>query len=87
MRRRVDVLARGADLPTRGQVRGVITIVQEDRFRLEDEQGRGYLFTLGRGAGPGVRDLYLWCDRKVPIDVDYKGPPDMGGVAIRIRPA
>jgi hypothetical protein len=86
MKHQHESAARRADLPTRGEVRGVVTVIQEDRFRLEDERGRGYLFTLGRAAGASVRDLHLWSARNVPITVQYEGPPDLGGVAVKVRP-
>src|SRR5438477_34664 len=61
MKQRQSILTRRADLPRRGHLRGVVTLVQEDRFRLEDDLGRGYLFTLGRGSGVGLRQLHAWC--------------------------
>lgn len=78
-------IARRAGLPTSGTVRGVITIVQEDRFRLQDSLGRGYLFTLGRGAGATIQDLHLWEAQQVLVCVDYEGPPDLGAIATRVR--
>jgi hypothetical protein len=84
-RRRTREAARRAELPTSGRVEGRITIVQEDRFRLEDPEGRGYLFTLGRKAGVSMRDLKNWREGCVPISVEYEGAPDMGAVACRIR--
>jgi hypothetical protein len=77
-------LTHRADLPDRGQLRGVITLVQEDRFRLEDEQGRGYLFTLGRGNGVGLRELHTFCDHRLTVQVQYRGAPDLGAVAERV---
>jgi hypothetical protein len=76
-------VARRAGLPTAGCVQGVVTLVQEDRFRLEDDAGRGYLFTLGRATGRAVADLYRWSSRRIPVV--FQGPPDLGGVVIAMR--
>jgi hypothetical protein len=85
MRQRQSLLTRRADLPTRGHLRGVITLVQEDRFRLEDDLGRGYLFTLGRGNGIGLSTIHAWCDNRASVDVEYRGAPDQGALAVRMR--
>ena len=86
MKQRQSILTRRADLPDRGRLRGVITLVQEDRFRLVDDLGRGYIFTLGRGNGVSLRQLHRWCDHQVPVAVDYRGAPDLGAVAVLVRP-
>jgi formate-dependent nitrite reductase membrane component NrfD len=83
-RQRHGTLAR-ADLPTRGRITGVVTLAQEDRFRLEDAQGRGYLFTLGRGLGIGLDRLRQWSAHRARLDVDYDGAPDLGAVAVGVR--
>lgn len=59
-RKRTRGIARRANLPASGEIHGRITIVQEDRFRMEDELGRGYLFILGRKAGVSMDDLNAW---------------------------
>ena len=84
-RQRHGALPRRADLPDRGHLRGRITLVQEDRFRLEDDLGRGYLFTLGRGNGVSLGRLHAWCDNGPTVEVDYRGAPDLGAVAVRVR--
>jgi hypothetical protein len=84
-RRSNALLAQRANLPLAGEVRGIITIVQEDRFRLEDEQGHGFLFTLGRQAGASMADLHRWNDGRVLLTVRYEGPPDLGAVARRVQ--
>ena len=85
MKQRQSIPTRRADLPDRGNVHGVITLVQEDRFRLEDALGRGYLFTLGRGNGIGLRQLHAWCDHGLAVEVEYRGAPDLGAVALGVR--
>jgi hypothetical protein len=79
------LFARRADLPLSGRIQGQITIVQEDRFRLLDEQGRGFLFTLGRKSGLSARDLHAWNRARTPVTVQYEGPPDLGATAVRIE--
>ncbi|HEU4753528.1 MAG TPA: hypothetical protein VFU47_10515 [Armatimonadota bacterium] len=79
-------IARRADLPTSGELEGVITIVQEDRFRLEDALGRGFLLTVGRRAGVAMRNLQEWQRGRVLVVAEYRGAPDLGAVAERIRP-
>ena len=85
MKQRQSILTRRADLPDHGHLRGTITLVQEDRFRLEDDLGRGYLFTLGRGNGVGLRQLHGWCDDGLIVEVEYRGAPDLGAGAVRVR--
>jgi hypothetical protein len=68
-----------------GEIRGTVTVVQESRFRVQDAQGRGYLFTLGRKSGVSLTDLHRWHDSKVPITVRYEGAPDLGAVAVQVR--
>jgi hypothetical protein len=78
-------LIQKAGLPGEGRLSGVITIIQEDRFRLEDERGRGYLFTLSWRSGVASEDLFGWSGRKATVTVDYQGAPDIGAVATRVR--
>jgi hypothetical protein len=84
-RRSNALLAQRANLPLSGQVRGIITVVQEDRFRLEDAQGHGFLFILGRRAGASMGDLHRWNEGQVPVAVQYEGPPDLGAVAVHVQ--
>jgi hypothetical protein len=85
MKHRQSALTRRADLPDRGRLRGAVTLVQEDRFRLVDDLGRGYLFTLGRGNGVSLGQLHEWCDHGLTVEVEYRGAPDLGAVAVRLR--
>jgi hypothetical protein len=68
-----------------GFITGRITIVQEDRIRLVDDDGRGYLFVVRRGAAPTIR-LEAWCDAGTLIGVEYRGRPDAGALALALRP-
>ncbi len=85
MNRDARVGAR-AGVPTHGRVRGVITIVQEDRFRLEDTEGHGYLMTLGRHARASIGNIHEWCVTKTPVVVRFRGAPDLGAVATDVEP-
>lgn len=66
------------------EVRGAVVIVQEDRFRLVDERGRGYLFTLGRRAGISIGKLRQAASRGMPVRVRFTGAPDLGAVAVQV---
>lgn len=78
-------IAQKAGLPTRGRLRGVITVIQEDRFRLEDDGGHGYLFTLGWASRATHNDLAVWSEQEVPVTIEYEGVPDLGAVATSVR--
>lgn len=80
-----EEVAKKGRLPTMGRVRGIVTVIQEHRFRLEDEQGRGYLFTLGWESGTSIQDLATWSEQRIPVTVTYQGTPDLGAVARRVR--
>lgn len=83
-----EKVAIEAGLPIRGEVRGVITLVQEDRFRLEDQDGRGYLLTLGWKAAVPVARLHQWSGQKAELIVEFEeGAPDLGAVAVQVREA
>lgn len=77
--------ARPAGVPSisRGEVRGVITILQEDRIRVVDAVGRGYLFTVAKRRAP-TNVLEAWRDQRVPVRVRYRGIPDVMARAERI---
>src|SRR5260370_38503480 len=85
MKQRQGALLRRESLSVHGYLRGVITLVQEDRFRLEDDLGRGYLLTLGRRNGVGLDTLHTWCDQRSTVEVEYLRPPDLGALAVRVR--
>ncbi|MGH7475419.1 MAG: hypothetical protein ACRELD_03955 [Longimicrobiales bacterium] len=65
---------------------GRITIVQEDRFRLIDAAGRGYLFITGKRVA-SAEQLDRWRQNGVSVQVRFTGHPDRGAVARRITPA
>lgn len=71
--------------PRDGTVEGILTIVQEDRFRLIDDSGRGYLFTTARRAA-SLDELERWRDEQQRVSVRFSGVPDIGALATRIQP-
>lgn len=66
------------------KVVGRIVIVQEDRIRLVDESGRGYLFVVRR-RGASQDALERWRDAGESVEVEYTGQPDRGAVAVSLR--
>jgi hypothetical protein len=60
-------------------------LVQEDRFRLIDPNGRGYLFTLGHRSGVTAEQLEAWQARRQAVRVGYSGRPDQGAVAHTVQ--
>jgi hypothetical protein len=71
--------------PPAARVRGVITIAQEDRIRLVDAAGRGYLFILGKRVRRSLPELWQLARERRPVTVAYVGPPDLGAVATALR--
>ncbi len=69
------------------QIEGHISIVQEERFCLIADDGRGLLFTLDRHAnvdGPRLQRLRA---AHVPVRVGYSGEPTLAsGVAHSVSP-
>ena len=68
------------------EARGVIVVVQEDRFRLLTADGQGLAFILGARAALGSAELRRWRDAALPVVVRYRGEPDMGAVAVAVAP-
>jgi formate-dependent nitrite reductase membrane component NrfD len=68
----------------KGEVEGVITIVQEDRIRVVDDAGRGYLFRVAKRRA-SANELEAWRDGHVPVRVRYRGIPDVNARAERIE--
>ncbi|MBI4410767.1 MAG: hypothetical protein HY561_13745 [Gemmatimonadetes bacterium] len=63
-----------------GVVIGRITVVQEDRVRIVDDEGRGYLLVVRKRAA-SLDELEHWRDGRVRLRVYYTGAPDAGGLA------
>ncbi|HEU5012701.1 MAG TPA: hypothetical protein VFT66_09170 [Roseiflexaceae bacterium] len=69
-------------------VRGHITVVQEERFRMITEGGQGLLFTLGNSIRYGADDLRRFRDTQTPVVVEYSGAPNLStGMAHKVQAA
>lgn len=75
-----------ADAPPRGELAGWIVFVVEDRVRIVDDLGRGYLLTLSRRARVSPDALSHWAEEGRRVMVRYSGTPDLGAVAESVRP-
>lgn len=66
------------------QATGVITVIQEGRFRLDGGDGRSLHFTLHRNSRVEPQDLPRL--KGVPVVVDYRPAPGVQGqLAYSIR--
>lgn len=80
---RKDVMATGRIR----KVKGEILLIQEERFRLVGETGRGFLFTLSHKASVTVDHLELWYKERSRVIVEYEGEPNFeSAVAHSVRP-
>lgn len=67
-------------------VTGRILLVHEDKFRIVDDTGRGYLFALSHDAPVSGRDLRLMHEAQVPVCVRYEGEPSLdSGIAYEVK--
>ncbi len=58
-------------------VSGLITAVQEERFRLLTDAGNTFLFTLSRHAPLSGQDLCQLHETNRRVAVQYEGSPDL----------
>jgi hypothetical protein len=66
---------------------GHISLVQEERFQLVTEDGRGFLFTLGRKASLQISDLQGLQKSHTRVRVEYSGEPNTtSGVVELVQP-
>jgi len=66
---------------------GRIIIVQEERFRLLNNTGQGFLFSLSHAARITQQDLQRWHAADTPVTVHYQGEPNLAsGIAHEIEP-
>jgi hypothetical protein len=69
-------------------VRGHITLVQEERFRVVSDSGQGLLFTLAHNANISAADLHRFHEEGAEVVVGFRGEPDLEtGVAHSVRAA
>ncbi len=77
-------------LHVRGQalaeVRGTMVLAQENRFRIETEDGRSVLFVLGKGSGPSLGTIASWAKAGQIVVVRYKGKLVAAPVAEQVHP-
>jgi hypothetical protein len=57
--------------PGRAVVRGIITLVQEGRFQLEDAEGVRRLFVLAHDAPADQADLQALLAAECPVRVEF----------------
>lgn len=68
-------------------VTGVITLVQESRFKLVDTHGRSKLFTLGHGAAIDPEDLGPILHSGHPVTITFEATKGLiAGTVSEIRP-
>ncbi len=71
----------------RRHLTGRIILVQEDRFRIVDGTGRGYLLGISYKAGLGQEDLERFHEADAQVRVEYTGEPNLAsGIAHNIEP-
>ncbi len=74
-------------MTSKRKLKGRIIVVQEDRFRIVEDSGRGYLFTLSHKAGINQEDLERFRDAGTRVDVEYEGEPNLAsGIAHTVEP-
>ncbi len=67
---------------------GVVTIVQESRFQLTDDDGVGHLFILGHLCGTETGQLPALQRQQSRVRISYKPAPNLiGNVASSIHVA
>lgn len=71
--------------PALREERGRIVLVEEDRFRLETEDGRSFLFVLGSGAGRSMDEMESLAGSSRLVEVRYEGQPEAAPVAVEVR--
>jgi hypothetical protein len=66
---------------------GTIIGVQEMRFRLMTEDGKGLLLTLGHNSPVSINDLKRWHKSNTRVVVVFNGEPNYESTAVQsIRP-
>ena len=68
------------------EVEGKVVLAQEDRFRLETEDGRSFLLVVGAGAGADIEDLESLAGSGKIVRVRFQGKPEAGAVALEVFP-
>lgn len=67
---------------------GTIIGVQEMRFRLFTDEGKGLLLTLGHNSSISIDDLKNWHRTNARVVVIYDGEPNFKSAVVHtVRPA
>lgn len=65
---------------------GYITVVQEERFRLQTDSGESLLLTLAKNASVGLDTLHGFLQNHIRVTLTYDGEPNLeSGRAYSIR--
>jgi hypothetical protein len=65
---------------------GHITLIQEQRFRLISDNGRGFIFTISRKSAVRLAELQQLLQFHTTVRVEYSGAPNTrSGVADAVR--
>ncbi len=74
-------------MPEKQTESGIILAIQEYRFDLLTDDGRGLLFTMAHNAQPGLDELCRIHAHNIHVTVEYEGEPDLStGIALRVLP-
>ncbi len=65
---------------------GSVVLAQEDRFRIQTDDGRSILFILGATAGGSLQDLDSWATAGRRVHVRFRSRADYAPVAEEVHP-
>jgi hypothetical protein len=65
--------------------RGLVVLAQEDRFRLQTDDGRSILLTLKPGTNVSMENIESLADAGETVIAEYEGRPEEGAVAPKAR--
>ncbi len=68
------------------EVTGTVVLAQEGRFRVQLDDGRSILFTLGADAGGSLEELESWANRGRRVHVRFRSRADYAPVAEDVQP-
>jgi hypothetical protein len=67
--------------------KGLVVLAQEDRFRLQTDDGRSILLTLKPGTNVSMEDIESLANAGETVIAEYEGEPEAGAVALKVRRA
>lgn len=69
-------------------ITGTLIAIQEERFRLETENGEVYLLTIANRAPVDYRQMVEWYQNNVPVTAQFQGESNtVTGIVHIVRPA